>query len=62
MKTWLVTLRRAGGGTYEPVEAMGIDKDHAVEMAKARMCKRWGVDPDTLIVVSAELADPTRPT
>jgi hypothetical protein len=59
MQSWMVTLRRAGGRIYEPVEIRAADKEHAAALAKIQMGMEWDVKPDAIEVISVEIADPS---
>jgi hypothetical protein len=61
LKRWVVTLRRTGGATYQPVVISAADKAQAITRAKTEMAEAWNVEPDTLEIASAQPADPTRP-
>jgi hypothetical protein len=54
----MVTLRRAGGASYEPVTTEADDRDEAAATARTRMAEQWGVEPDSLETVSVEPAEP----
>jgi hypothetical protein len=58
MTRWLVTMRREGGRTYEPLTIEANDRDEAAGRARHRAGQEWNVAPDTIEVVSVEPVAP----
>jgi hypothetical protein len=50
----MVTLRREGGRTYEPLTIDANDKEDAAQRARVHAGAEWNAAPDQFEVVSVE--------